>query len=98
MLGLPACNRNQFFRDFGKRHPVYAPFTNPVYSNVASVILGFAVEVITNTTYDNYVKQAILTPLGMTNTTIFNGPEKKAWGFIPVNETWWGSTLGYEDM
>ncbi|KAL7621803.1 hypothetical protein AAE478_007302 [Parahypoxylon ruwenzoriense] len=98
ILGLPPCNRTEFFRDFGKRHPVYAPFTNPVYSNVASVILGFAVEAITNTTYDNYVKQSILAPLSMTNTTIFNGPENNAWGFIPVNETWWGSSLGYEDI
>ncbi|KAI1073823.1 beta-lactamase/transpeptidase-like protein [Whalleya microplaca] len=98
VLGLPPCNRTQFFRDFGKRHPVYAPFTNPVYSNVASVILGFAVEAITNMTYDNYVKQSVFTPLSMTNTTIFNGPENNAWGFIPVNETWWGATLGYEDI
>ncbi|KAI1370627.1 beta-lactamase/transpeptidase-like protein [Hypoxylon crocopeplum] len=98
VLGLPPCNRTEFFRDFGKRHPVYAPFTNPVYSNVASVILGFAVEAITNMTYESYVKQSILAPLSMTNTTIFNGPEKDAWGFIPVDETWWGSTLGYEDI
>ncbi|KAI2470189.1 beta-lactamase/transpeptidase-like protein [Annulohypoxylon bovei var. microspora] len=98
VLGLPACNRTEFFRDFGKRHPVYATFTNPVYSNVASVILGFAVEAITNMTYENYVKQSIFHPLSMTNTTIFNGPKKNSWGFIPVNETWWGSTLGYEDM
>ncbi|OTB09383.1 hypothetical protein M426DRAFT_315940 [Hypoxylon sp. CI-4A] len=98
VLGLPPCNRTEFFRDFGKRHPVYASFTNPVYSNVASVILGFAVEAITNMTYDNYVKQSILTPLSMTNTTIFNGPDMDSWGFIPVNETWWGSTLGYEDI
>ncbi|KAI0887715.1 beta-lactamase/transpeptidase-like protein [Annulohypoxylon maeteangense] len=98
VLGLPPCNRTEFFRDFGKRHPVYAPFTNPVYSNVASVILGFAVEAITNTTYENYVRQSIFGPLSMTNTTIFTGPKENSWGFIPVNETWWGSSLGYEDM
>ncbi|KAI1760639.1 beta-lactamase/transpeptidase-like protein [Hypoxylon sp. FL1150] len=98
VLGLPPCNRTEFFRDFGKRHPVYAPFTNPVYSNIASVILGFALEAITNMTYDGYVKESILAPLNMTNTTIFDGPEKDSWGFIPVNETWFGSTLGYEDI
>ncbi|KAI0004412.1 beta-lactamase/transpeptidase-like protein [Xylariaceae sp. FL0662B] len=98
VLGLPPCNRTQSFRDFGKRHPVYAPFTSPVYSNVASVILGFAVEAITNMTYNNYVKQSILEPLSMTNTTIFNGPENNAWRFVPVNETWWGAPLGYENM
>ncbi|KAI1211156.1 beta-lactamase/transpeptidase-like protein [Annulohypoxylon truncatum] len=98
VLGLPPCNRTEFFRDFGKRHPVYAPFTNPVYSNVASVILSFALEAITDTTYENYVRQSIFDPLSMTNTTIFTGPKKNSWGFIPVNETWWGSSLGYEDV
>ncbi|KAI0113490.1 beta-lactamase/transpeptidase-like protein [Daldinia grandis] len=98
VFGLPPCNRTEFFRDFGKRHPVYAPFTNPVYSNIASVILGYAVEAITNMTYDNYVKQSIFAPLSMTNTTIFNGPEKNTWGFIPVNETWFGVSFGYEDI
>ncbi|KAI1473632.1 beta-lactamase/transpeptidase-like protein [Daldinia eschscholtzii] len=98
VLGLPPCNRTEFFRDFGKRHPVYAPFTNPVYSNVASVILGYAVEAITNMTYEKYVKQSIFTPLSMTNTTIFNGPEKQSWGFIPVNETWFGASFGFEDI
>ncbi|KAI1801982.1 beta-lactamase/transpeptidase-like protein [Daldinia bambusicola] len=98
VLGLPPCNRTEFFRDFGKRHPVYAPFTSPVYSNVASVILGYAVEAITNMTYEKYVKQSIFTPLSMTNTTIFNGPEKQSWGFIPANETWFGASFGYEDI
>ncbi|KAI1407727.1 beta-lactamase/transpeptidase-like protein [Hypoxylon sp. FL1857] len=98
VFGLPPCNRTEFFRDFGKRHPVYAPFTNPVYSNVASSILGFALEAITNMTYEDYVKRSIFDPLHMTNTTIFNGPENNAWGFIPVNETYWGSSLGYEDL
>ncbi|KAI1772175.1 beta-lactamase/transpeptidase-like protein [Hypoxylon cercidicola] len=67
VLGLPPCNRTELFRDFGKRHLVYAPFTNPVYSNVASVILGFALEAITNMTYDSYVRQSIFAPLNMTH-------------------------------
>ncbi|KAI1134238.1 beta-lactamase/transpeptidase-like protein [Hypoxylon sp. FL0543] len=98
VLGLAPCNRTEFFRDFGKRYPVYSPFTNPVYSNAASSILGFALEAITNMTFEKYVKQSIFDPLSMTNTTIFNGPQKDAWGFIPVNETYWGSSLGYEDI
>ncbi|RYP84710.1 hypothetical protein DL770_005162 [Monosporascus sp. CRB-9-2] len=98
VLGLPPCDRAQFFDDFGKRHPVYAPFTTPVYSNVASVILGYVVEAVSNTTYDDFVRRKILGPLGMTNTTIFSGPAEDAWGFIPLDETWWGASLGYEDM
>lgn len=99
VLGLPSCNRAQFFRDFGKRHPVYAPFTTPVYSNAASSILSFVVEaaVSDNSTYAGFVQSEIFAPLGMTNTTIHSGPEQDAWGFIPLGETWWGGSLGYED-
>ncbi|KAI0465882.1 beta-lactamase/transpeptidase-like protein [Xylaria cf. heliscus] len=98
VFGLPACTRTEFFRDFGKRHPVYAPWTNPVYSNAASAILAFAVESATNMSYDAYVEKVILGPLGMTNTTIFTGPEVRSWGFIPEGDIWFGSSLGYEDI
>ncbi|KAK5635362.1 hypothetical protein RRF57_011074 [Xylaria bambusicola] len=98
LFGLPVCTRAEFFRDFGKRHPVYAPWTNPVYSNVASSILGFAVESATNMSYDAYVQQAIFDPLDMTNTTIFEAPKERSWGFIPEGDIWFGSSLGYEDI
>ncbi|KAF2963609.1 hypothetical protein GQX73_g9976 [Xylaria multiplex] len=98
VFGLPVCARAEFFRDFGKRHPVYAPWTNPVYSNVASSILGFAVESATNMSYDAYVQRAIFGPLGMTNTTIFEAPKQRSWGFIPKDDIWFGSSLGYEDI
>ncbi|KAI0407138.1 beta-lactamase/transpeptidase-like protein [Xylaria palmicola] len=98
ILGLPPCSRAEFFRDFGKRHPVYAPWTNPVYSNVASSILGYAMEFATGMSYDAYVQKAIFGPLAMTNTTIFQGPKERSWGFIPKDDFWFGSSLGYEDI
>ncbi|KAI8625975.1 beta-lactamase/transpeptidase-like protein [Xylariaceae sp. FL1651] len=97
LFNLPPCTRAEFFRDFGKRHPVYAPWTNPVYSNVASAILSFAVEAATNMSYDAYVQRAIFGPLGMTNTTISNGPKDRSWGFIPKGDILFGASLGYED-
>ncbi|KAI1820681.1 beta-lactamase/transpeptidase-like protein [Xylaria intraflava] len=98
LFGLPACTRAEFFKDFGKHYPVYAPWTSPVYSNAASSILGFAIEAATNMTYDAYVKKAIFGPLGMTNTTIFTGPKDRSWGFIPKGDIWFGSSLGYDDI
>ncbi|KAI0144396.1 beta-lactamase/transpeptidase-like protein [Xylariaceae sp. FL1272] len=98
IYGLPACTRAEFFRDFGKRHPLYAPFTNPVYSNIGSVILGFAVEGATNQSYDTYIQNSILKPLGMTNTTLFSGPKETSWGFIPEGDVYFGNSLGYEDI
>ncbi|KAI1750270.1 beta-lactamase/transpeptidase-like protein [Xylaria castorea] len=98
LFGLPPCTRTEFFRDFGKRHPVYAPWTNPVYSNVASAILAFALESVTKMSYDAYVQKTIFGPLDMTNTTIFTGPKDRSWGFIPKGDIWFGSSLGYEDI
>ena len=69
-----------------------------MYSNVASAILGYAVESVTNMSYDAYVQKAIFDPLGLTNTTIFEGPKERSWGFIPKDDIWFGSSLGYEDM
>ncbi|RYO76707.1 hypothetical protein DL766_004155 [Monosporascus sp. MC13-8B] len=57
VLGLPPCDRAEFFNDFGKRHSAYVPFTMPVFSNVASVILGYVVDAVSNTTYDNSVRR-----------------------------------------
>ncbi|KAI8945587.1 beta-lactamase/transpeptidase-like protein [Xylaria longipes] len=98
LFGLPSCTRTEFFRDFGKRNPVYAPWTNPVYSNVASSILAFAVEFATNMSYTAYVQKAIFGPLDMTNTTIFHGPKDRSWGFIPEGDIYFGNSLGYEDI
>ncbi|KAI1188034.1 beta-lactamase/transpeptidase-like protein [Nemania serpens] len=98
LFGLPSCTRAEFFRDFGKRHPVYAPWTNPVYSNVASSILSFAIESATKTSYDAYVQKVIFKPLGMTDTTIFHAPKDRSRGFIPEGDIWFGSSLGYEDV
>ncbi len=97
VLGLPPCDRAQFFRDFGKRDPVYAPFTTPVYSNVASAILSLVVEAASDGTYEDFVRGQILGPLGMTNTTVHSAPAEAGRGFIPLGETWWGGSLGYED-
>ncbi|KAI2628215.1 beta-lactamase/transpeptidase-like protein [Xylaria nigripes] len=97
-VSCPPCTRAEFCQDFGKRHPVYAPWKSAVYSNVASSILGFAVESATKIKYDAYVEKAILSPLGMTNTTFFSAPKDESCGFIPQSDTWFGSSLGYEDI
>ncbi|MHA2255565.1 MAG: serine hydrolase domain-containing protein, partial [Candidatus Heimdallarchaeaceae archaeon] len=46
----------------------WAPGTGMSYSDVAIDILTLIVENITSTTFDTYVTDNILTPLGMTNT------------------------------
>jgi CubicO group peptidase (beta-lactamase class C family) len=65
---------------------------------VASIILGFVIEAVSGLSYEQYVYQEIIEPLGLTNTSISEAPDLDSWGFIPVGETWWGSSLGYSDM
>lgn len=44
------------------------PGTKEDYSNLASALVGYLVERITNTPFDTYCKDNIFTPLGMKNT------------------------------
>ncbi|KAM0186522.1 hypothetical protein ACHAPI_011651 [Fusarium lateritium] len=93
---LPRCTRQDFFRDFGIRHPVFAPDTAPVYSNIGIFLLSLVVEEVSKTPYDTFIKQNILDPLGMTNTTTGATPNA-AYGAIAVNHTSWGLDLGFEN-
>ncbi|KAF5230681.1 hypothetical protein FANTH_13750 [Fusarium anthophilum] len=93
---LPQCTRADFFRDFGIRHPVFAPGTAPVYSNIGIFLLSLVVEVVSQTPYDNFIQQNIFGPLGMTNTTTGAVPNV-SYGAIAVNHTSWGLDLGFEN-
>lgn len=81
---LSALNRKPF---------VFKPHTTPIYSNLGISLLSLLVEAATNKTYDSVLKDTILKPLGLTNTSP-TGPVKDSWGFIPKNETTWGGDLG----
>ncbi|KAK8099583.1 uncharacterized protein PG998_012824 [Apiospora kogelbergensis] len=98
VFGLPPCAREEFFRDFGKRHPVYAPYTNVVYSNVGIGILGFVLEAVSGKPFDEYMRASILEPLGLKSTTTGLPPKDSSLGFIPdlpVEVHWWGVDLGW---
>jgi CubicO group peptidase (beta-lactamase class C family) len=87
---------SDFFAKFGKRHPAYAPYTTPVYSNIAYTILGFVIEAATHGSYENYMQRAIFEPLSMTRTTV-GKPSKDNIGFIPSETNWWSTDLGIEN-
>ncbi|KAF9760639.1 hypothetical protein IL306_004225 [Fusarium sp. DS 682] len=65
---LPRCTRADFFRDFGLRHPVFAPGTAPVYSNIGIFLLSLVVEVVSKTPYETFIQQNILGPLTVNHT------------------------------
>ena len=62
--------RADFFDGFTKRHPVYAPFTTPVYSNAAFQILGYVIEKVAGEPYELAIQNSILKPLSLSRTSL----------------------------
>jgi CubicO group peptidase (beta-lactamase class C family) len=77
---------SEFFSWFTKRPPVYLPSTTPVYSNAAYQLLGYALENITNKSFESLLDQSIFKPLNMTRSSLLV-PSDPSEGVIPVNET-----------
>lgn len=102
LLGLPSCSREEFFRDFGKRHPVYAPYTTVVYSNVGITLLGFVLETVSGRPFAEYIRDAVTGPLGLNSTTTGSEPVDDSRAFIPEstpeNPTWWGADMGHPNL
>ena len=93
---LLADQMSDFFNKFGKKHPVYAPYTTPLYSNNGFAILGFVIEAVTNKTYAEYMQEAVFKPLGLTHTTVAV-PSNSSVGFIPAGSSWWSTDIGFDN-
>ena len=85
-----------FFKGFLDRHPVFAPSTTPIYSNVAFQILAYALENMTNNkSFGSILSKKILKPLHMDGTST-SQPKNSSVGAIPGNtprsgwDTDWG--------
>ena len=85
-----------FFNNIGRTDAVYRPFTTPVYSNVGYALLGLVIENVSGQPYADYVEQNIVRKAGMNHTTVTSPPASNL-GFIPAEENWWGTPLGYKD-
>lgn len=80
---------------FGQRPPVSAPFSpSPVYSNIGWVLLGQVITRVTTLSPEEFIREHIWKPSGM-NRTFAEEPDAEL-GFIPTDDTWWNSTLGFE--
>ncbi|GAW26800.1 putative beta-lactamase transpeptidase-like [Rosellinia necatrix] len=62
-----------------QRHPVFAPYTTPVYSNIGFRILGYVLEAISGTSYDDLLQSIVLGPLGLTDTSATLPPNGGGW-------------------
>jgi len=87
-LTFPSCIY-EFFHENGSHYSEgnwenFQPDTSDVYSDVGFDILTLILENITSTTFDTYVTENILNPLGMTNTRFSAddySPDKLAIGY-----------------
>jgi CubicO group peptidase (beta-lactamase class C family) len=85
-----------FFRRFGERPPVYAPYAaNIVYSNAGWAIMGWVIEKVSGMPSGEFIKKHIWDPTGMDHT-FFEEPDSSL-GFVALNDVWWNATLGYGD-
>ncbi|KAK8048906.1 hypothetical protein PG994_010636 [Apiospora phragmitis] len=96
-LLLPPCTTSELYRDFGKHHSVYGPFTSVVYSNVGIGILSLVIEAVSGKSFDDYIQDTILDPLGLTSTFPSRPPSDTKRGFIPDTTpemNWWDYDFG----
>ena len=81
-FGRSSLIRNaDFFNNWGKKYPVYAPFSTPVYSNVGFGILGLVIERASGVSFAQYMQNAIIKPLALKHTSI-DHPLKLSDAFI----------------
>ncbi|KAF5676153.1 UPF0214 yfeW [Fusarium heterosporum] len=97
--GLPGtvpCTRKDLLEQVNLRPPVYAPFTNPIYSNVGHALLGLVIEAAEDMPYEDVIKRDILDVVGMKHTYVDKTPSTKEL-FVPPKESTWNSTLSVFD-
>lgn len=82
-----------FLQGLNRRHPIYAPFTTPVYSNAAFQLLGYVLENVTGLPYEVVVQKTIFDPLGLRHSSVLK-PRNASVGVIPIGETDWDLDLG----
>ncbi|KAH8665353.1 beta-lactamase/transpeptidase-like protein [Ilyonectria robusta] len=95
-FGKRACTRKEFFKGITSKIalPVTSTSNTPIYSNMAYQILAYALEAMTNKTFEESFNSALLGPLGLNNTTL-EAPKDDSNAVIPGNKTisWWDRTM-----
>lgn len=94
--GSSGCTRAVFIKNLLDRRPIYLPNTTPAYSNTAFATLGLALESITNSTFDQVLRDLLIKPLHLNGTTL-SAPTDLTYAVIPGDETTSGWNLDLRD-
>ncbi|PVH91188.1 beta-lactamase/transpeptidase-like protein [Periconia macrospinosa] len=84
-LGLengPSCDRAAFFAALDTRPPVVLPNTKPIYSNVAFILIGYALETLTGKSYKELLS-GLTSSLSLAGTSV--APPNNTRIVIPFN-------------
>lgn len=95
----PPCTRAQFFHYLLLQHPAFPTAHSPAYSNIAYLILSYALEAITGKDFATMVQSDILTPLNLTHSS-YDTPNTTANGVIPTGNATtagWSEELGVDN-
>ncbi|KAH7140218.1 beta-lactamase/transpeptidase-like protein [Dactylonectria estremocensis] len=91
-VGHRACTRKEFFKGITRKNAFAVTSTSntPIYSNAAFQVLAYALEAMTNKTFEESLHSSLLKPLGLSRTSL-EAPQNKSNAVIPGNETtsWW---------
>ncbi|KAK5940394.1 hypothetical protein PMZ80_007814 [Knufia obscura] len=90
------CTRESYLNSILVSHPVYATYTEPVYSDMAYSLLALALENITGTPFPTLFQDNVVQALNLTSTS-YEAPANHSTSIIPLNDTFaeFTPTLGY---
>ncbi|KAL8839752.1 MAG: hypothetical protein Q9170_001623 [Blastenia crenularia] len=86
------CTRKELLDGLIKRPPVYQPNARATYSNMAFVLLGFALEAVSGLSYEKLVDLLIFNPIGMNKARLSKPPDSQ--GVIPDQTNDWDAHIG----
>ncbi|EER28262.1 penicillin-binding protein, putative [Coccidioides posadasii C735 delta SOWgp] len=91
------CSRKALLDEVLLRHPVYPPFSAPIYSNTAFTLLGLALEQIKGKPLEDMMNESVFVPLGLSRTSLLQ-PKNHSWGIVPVSpmSSFWNVSFGLE--
>ena len=87
------CSREDLLDTMKQKQPIFAPNQKSTYSNVAFELLGLAIENVTGLSYQDYISQAILAPIGMNAS--FKKPSD-TYGVLPKGRNYWDVDEGIQ--
>ncbi|KAJ2986061.1 hypothetical protein NUW58_g5208 [Xylaria curta] len=93
---LLPCNREEYFQGIVQRHPIFAPQTTPVYSNLGFRILGYVLEAMSGTSYAALIQSKVLEPLALKDTSAKVPPRRGSWVIPTGNESGFHDNYGDE--